>query len=517
MRKGENAQVILNRLLKFSQLQVNFGIILLALDKNNQPVTFSLSELIRAFIEHRREVIIRRSQFELHKAQQKLHITEGLFKALGIIDQVIHEIKTSSDREEALFKLEDKFQFTRPQAEAILQMRLQRLTQLEGHKLRDEIQELQNLIAELRQILDDPIKLKSVMKDELIEIKNRYGDDRRTEILAEEIDVNEEDLISDEQMVVVVTQGGYIKRIPLNEYRAQKRGGRGLKGLDSESDDSVFDVFLANNKSSLLVFTNIGKVYETKVYQLPLGTRVSKGRSINNIVSLSGVEKVAGLLPIHKFSTKRYIVMLTRKGIIKKTEIDEFANIRSNGIIALTSDLDDTLVDVALSSGSDEIFIATKNGMSIRFPETEIRPTGRVSRGVRGITLDQHDECVSLEIIDPSQSGTLLTVTELGYGKRSDVNEYRCQSRGGKGIITQGNLSKTGPVVGARLISDENDILLATDKGRVIRIPAKDIVVIGRNTTGVKLMSLDQNEKITAMSVVLHEYLQTQEIQSHEA
>lgn len=393
-------------MLKFSQLQVNFGIILLALDKNNQPVTFSLSELIRAFIEHRREVIIRRSQFELHKAQQKLHITEGLFKALGIIDQVIHEIKTSSDREEALFKLEDKFQFTRPQAEAILQMRLQRLTQLEGHKLRDEIQELQNLIAELRQILDDPIKLKSVMKDELIEIKNRYGDDRRTEILAEEIDVNEEDLISDEQMVVVVTQGGYIKRIPLNEYRAQKRGGRGLKGLDSESDDSVFDVFLANNKSSLLVFTNIGKVYETKVYQLPLGTRVSKGRSINNIVSLSGVEKVAGLLPIHKFSTKRYIVMLTRKGIIKKTEIDEFANIRSNGIIALTSDLDDTLVDVALSSGSDEIFIATKNGMSIRFPETEIRPTGRVSRGVRGITLDQHDECVSLEIIDPSQSGT---------------------------------------------------------------------------------------------------------------
>jgi DNA gyrase subunit A len=502
VKRGENASVLLNRLFKFTQLQVSYGIILLALDKNNQPVTFDLKGLIQSFIEHRRDVVTKRSLFELKKAQEREHILLGLKKALDHIDEIVSLIRASSDAKQAEEALMKRFDFTLPQTKAILEMRLQRLTGLERSKIDTELKELADQIAYLNKILGDVSELMKVIKNELIEIKDKFGDNRRTRIEGSEGEIEDEDLISDDAMVVVITNTGYIKRIPIQEYRTQKRGGRGLKGMETIQEDYVVDVFTATNKTPVLVFTSIGKVYATKVYQLPIGSRTSKGRSIANVIKLSSSESVTAVLPIIKGSANKYVVMITKNGVIKKTELDEFKNVRGSGIIALTTDLDDSLIDVKISSGEDDIFIATRQGMSIRFHESEVRAMGRSARGVKGITLAEGDYVVSLEVIRKGLPMTILTVSEKGFGKRSDVEEYRVQGRGGVGIITQGNIEKVGAVVGARVIRNEQEVILTTDSGQMIRIPGSSISVIGRNTQGVKLITLQEGEKVTSFTLV---------------
>jgi len=503
IKRGENASVILNRLYKFTQLQVSFGIILLALNKDNQPVTFNLKGLLQAFIDHRREVVTQRSLFDLKKAQEREHILLGLKKALDHIDEIVTLIRAASDSKEAHDNLRAKFEFSEKQAQAILEMRLQRLTGLERNKIENELNELRAQIDYLKKVLSDVREIYRIITEELVEIKNLYGDARRSKIEGNATDIEDEDLISDEEMVVTITNTGYIKRIPVNEYRIQKRGGRGLKGMETRDEDFVTDVFTASTKTNLMIFTDKGRLYWSKVYKLPLGSRIGKGRSIANVIRLQNNEKVMAVLPVDQFDSSRFVVMTTEKGIIKKTELSAFSNVRQSGIIALTTDLNDKVIDAKISDGNCDIFIATKQGMSIRFKESEVRPMGRSARGVRAITLADDDCVVGTEIISKSDmSTTILMVTEGGFGKRSPIEEYRVQGRGGVGIITQKTSDKVGLVVGARKASDDHEIIITTNTGQMIRSTVKDISVIGRNTQGVKLITLGSDEKVTGFALV---------------
>jgi DNA gyrase subunit A len=503
IKRGENASVILNRLYKFTQLQVSFGIILLALDKDNQPVTFNLKGMLQAFIDHRREVVTQRCLFDLKKAQEREHILMGLKKALDHIDEIVTLIRAAADTKQAHENLMARFDFSEKQSQAILEMRLQRLTGLERHKIENELNELRVQIDYLKKVLSDVNEIYRIITEELVEIKNQFGDARRTKIEGTTNDIEDEDLIADEEMVVTITNTGYIKRIPVNEYRIQKRGGRGLKGMETRDEDFVTDVFTANTKTNLMIFTDKGRLYWSKVYKLPLGSRIGKGRSIANVIRLQNNEKVMAVLPVDQFDSSRFVVMTTEKGIIKKTELSAFSNIRQSGIIALTTDLDDKVIDAKISDGQCDIFIATKQGMSIRFNESEVRPMGRSARGVRAITLAKDDCVVGTEIISKSDMNTtILMVTEGGFGKRSPIEEYRVQGRGGVGIITQKTTDKVGMVVGARKASDDHEIIITTNTGQMIRSSVKDISVIGRNTQGVKLITIAGDEKVTGFTLV---------------
>lgn len=502
IKRGENASVILNRLYKFTQLQVSFGIILLALDKDNQPITFNIKNMLQSFIEHRREVVTQRCLFNLKKAQEREHILMGLKKALDHIDEIITLIKAASDTKEAHAGLMARFDFSEKQAQAILEMRLQRLTGLERHKIEDELNELKTQIDNLKRILGDVTEIYRIITEELLDIQKRFGDVRRTRIEGDTSDIEDEDLIADEPMVVTITNTGYIKRISVDEYRTQRRGGKGLKGMETRDEDYVTDVFTASTKTNLLIFTDKGKLYWSKVYKLPLGSRISKGRSIANVIRLQNNEKVMAVLPVDQFSSDRFVVMITERGVIKKTELSAFANVRQSGIIALTADLEDRVIDAKLSDGNCDIFIATRQGMSIRFKETEVRPMGRSARGVRAITLAKEDIVVGCEILEKGKDGSILMVTEGGYGKRSPLEEYRIQGRGGVGIITQKTTDKVGMVVGARKATDDMGVIITTNSGQMIRSPAKDISLIGRNTQGVKLITLANDEKVTGFTVV---------------
>ncbi len=505
-KRGENASVILNRLYKFTQMQVSFGIIMLALDAKNQPFIFDLKQMLEAFIEHRRDVVTKRCIFDLKKAQERAHILEGLKKALDNIDAVIATIKAAKEAASAKIALQDKFQFSEVQAQAILEMRLQRLTGLERQKLVDELAELTKQIEWLRFVLADVKEIYKIIVSELEEIKERYGDDRRTQITGDLTDIEDEDLIADEKMVVTITNTGYIKRIPAAEYRVQKRGGKGLKGMETREEDYVTDIFSANTKTMLLVFTDKGKVYWVKVHKLPLGTRTSKGKSLANVVQLTNGEQVCSILPVEEFTESKYIVMLTEKGIIKKTSLDSFNNPRQAGIIALTTDLEDRVVDCKISDGQSDIFVATREGMSIRFNENDVRPMGRSARGVKGITLADKDTVVAMEILEKNTTDTILMVTTKGYGKRSETGEYRIQSRGGSGIITQKTTDKVGQVVGTKKVSAVQELILSTDQGQVIRMKISDISVLGRNTQGVRLINLDEKQEfVTGLAVILDE------------
>ncbi|MES2962743.1 MAG: DNA gyrase subunit A [Bdellovibrionota bacterium] len=502
LKRGENASVILNRLYKFTQMQVSFGIRLLALDKRLQPTTFNLKSCLEAFIEHRKDVVTKRCIFELKKAEARLHILEGLQKALDLIDAVVKAIRESKEVAIAKAALIEKFDFSDKQATAILEMRLARLTGLERQKILDEIGELNTFVSWLKDVLSDVKKIYAIIVAELEEIKDKYGDERRSKITGEGTDIEDEDLIASEAMVVVMTESGYIKRIPLDEYRTQKRGGKGLKGAETREEDFVSHIFVADTKTTLLFFTDKGKLFWVKVHRLPQGSRTAKGKAINNVISLASGEKVQAILPIDNYDADKFVVMLTEKGIIKKTSLEAFSNPRPSGIIALTTDLDDKVIDCKISNGKSDIFIATSEGMSIRFDEGDVRGMGRSARGVKGVTLGKEDAVVGLEVLDKASKATILMVTENGYGKRTQIDEYRTQSRGGVGIITQKTTDKVGKVIGTRSVLDTDEIMITTDKGQTIRMVCSDISIVGRNTQGVRLINLNEDEKATGLALI---------------
>lgn len=503
LKRGENASVILNRLFKFTQLQASFGIIMLALDAKSQPVVFDLKKMLEAFVDHRRDVVTKRCIFELKKAQERAHILEGLKKALDQIDAVIATIKASKEAATARESLMSKFSFSERQAIAILEMRLQRLTGLEIQKIIDELAELTKQIDWLKFVLADVKEIYKIIVAELEDIKKKYSNPRRTEITGDTTDIEDEDLIADEPMVVTITNTGYIKRISTEEYRVQKRGGKGLKGMETREEDYVTDLFTASTKTMLLVLTDKGKIYWCKVHRLPLGNRTSKGKAIANVVQLAAGEKVRAILPVNEFSENKFVVMLTEKGIIKKTALNAFSNPRQAGIIALTTDLEDQVVAAKISDGTSDVFIATKEGMSIRFNEDDVREMGRSARGVKGITLAKEDSVIGMEIFEKDSKDTILMVTAKGYGKRSELTEYRVQSRGGVGIITQKTTDKVGNVIGTMKVKPTHELILSTDQGQVIRMKISDISVLGRNTQGVRLINLDDKEEhVSGLAII---------------
>lgn len=505
LKRGENAQVVLNRLYKFTQLEVSFGIIMLALDARNQPVVFDLKKMLEAFLAHRKDVVTRRCIFDLKKAEARAHILEGLKKALDHIDAVIATIRAAKEADQARTALMSQFQFSEKQATAILEMRLQRLTGLERQKILDELAEVQKLIAWLRSVLANVAEIYKIIVAELEDIKARFGDPRRTKIERSNEEMSVEDLIAKEEMVVSMTNTGYIKRIPVDEYRLQKRGGKGLKGAEQREEDFVARVFSANTHTTLLTFSDRGKMYWTKVHELPQGSRTSKGKAINNVIQLSSGENVRAILPIEEYKAENYIVMLTEKGIIKKTSLEQFSRPRPSGLIALTIELEDNLIDAKLSTGKDDIFIVTKEGMSIRFDEADVRSMGRAARGVKGVNLGKDDKVIGMEVVAKDSKETILIVTENGFGKRTSVDEYRAQSRGGVGLITQKTTDKVGFVVSARVVTDKDQILINTNSGQSIRMRCSDISVISRNTQGVRLMNLNDGESVTSVALLEEE------------
>ena len=496
-RKGENVQVIINRLYKLTQLTETFGVIMLALH-NGQPKLMNILEYMDAFCDHRRNVIVRRSQFDLKKAEARAHILEGLLKAIDNIDEVVALIRKSKNVDEAKAGLVSRFSFSEVQAQAILDMRLQRLVGLERDKLENELGEIRKLIAYLKALLaSEKLQLEKII-EESTEIKEKYGDKRRTEILADEGEINEEDLIAGGEMIVTITSQGYIKRIPPDTYKAQRRGGMGIKGMTTNEEDFVSYLFTADAKSYMLVFTNLGKMYWLKVHQIPEGTRTSRGKALAGLLNLNAVEKVCSVLPIKNFEGAGTIVMATKQGVIKKTDISAFSNPRAAGIIALTVNPGDILVNASISEGGSDILLCSKQGMSIRFSEDDVRTMGRVAAGVRGMDLEEGDELVGMCILKKGEEKDLLSVTNSGYGKRTEAAEYRVQSRGGKGIITMKTTDKNGEVIAVRAVSNEDDLMIITDNGQIVRTRICEISTMGRNTTGVRLVRLKEGEKVVA-------------------
>ena len=502
LKRNENGQVILNRLYKFTQMQVSFGIIMLALDSRNQPVVFNLKQMLEAFIAHRKDVVTRRCIFDLKKAEARAHILDGLKKALDQIDAVIATIRASKEADIARAALVSTFSFSEKQAQAILDMRLQRLTGLERQKILDELTLLHKHIAWLKQVLGSVAEIYKIITAELIEIKEKYGDARRTRIERSEFEANIEDLITKEDVIISMTYTGYIKRMSMDEYKVQKRGGKGVRGADQREDDYVWKLFAANTHTTILTFSDRGRAYSTKVHEIPIGVRTSKGKAINNIVKLTSGEQARAILPVEEFKEGSNIVMVTEKGVIKKTTLDQFARPKSDGIWAILTDLDDKLIDAKISSGQDDIFIVTREGMSIRFGEDDLRATGRKTRGVRGVSLAKDDKVIGMEVLSKESKQTILIVTENGYGKRTIMDEYRVQGRGGVGIITQKTTDRVGMVVSARLVTDAEQIVLSTNNGQAIRMRCSDISLISRNTQGVRLMNLKEGEFITSVALL---------------
>lgn len=495
-----NQEIILNQLYKYTQLETTFGIINLAL-VDGEPRILSIKGLIEEYIKHRRNIITRRTKFELEKSEKRKHIVEGLLIALKNIDEVIETIKKSENVEEARNKLISKFNLTEIQARAILDMRLQKLTALETEKLEQENKELEDKISYLKEVLASEQKVLEIIKKELLELKEKYADERRTKIIPKPTEVKEEDLIPEEEMVVILTGEGYIKRIPLNAYRSQRRGGRGIVGIDTKEKDIVTNIIIASTHDILLFFSNKGKVYAKKVYEIPLASRYSRGKALVNVFEISKDERITAVLPM-EFG-KGYLFMATKKGKVKKTSMDEFLSIRKTGKIAIELEEEDELVEVKVTSGDDEILLATKFGKAIRFPEREVRAMGRATLGVKGISLANGDEVVGIEVLNSENlEQTFLVVTENGYGKRSKFIEFPLQGRGGKGVITIKISQKTGLVAGVEGVGDEDEIIISSMQGIMIRLRVKEIPILGRNTQGVKLMRLENDKVATVVKVV---------------
>ncbi|MGB3397422.1 MAG: DNA gyrase subunit A, partial [Nitrospira sp.] len=493
LKRNEIPLVVLNNLYQHSQLQTTFGVNMLAL-VNNRPEVLNLKRILAAFVEHRREVVVRRTAYDLRKAEERAHILEGLKIALDNLDAVIALIRRSQSPDVARTGLMQQFRLSEIQANAILEMRLQRLTQLERDKLVEEYREVLKTIEYLRSILGSEALVRKIIRDELIEIKEKYQDDRRTKIVKEEAELTLEDLIAEEEVVVTISHAGYIKRNAVTLYRAQRRGGKGKIAMGIKEEDFVETLFTASTHDALLFFTDAGKVYWLKVHEIPEASRAAKGKALVNLLALSKDEKVTASLPVKEFRADRFIIMGTKLGVIKKTELSAYSNPRQGGIIALSLDAGDKLIGVDLTDGQREILLGTKQGITIRFKEEDVRAMGRTAHGVRGITLEPGDEVIGMETITPDSTTAILTVTEGGYGKRTPVNEYRVQGRGGKGIISVKTTERNGPAVGFLQVRDEDEIMLMAAQGKVLRCKVDDIREIGRNTQGVRLLDMDGDE-----------------------
>jgi DNA gyrase subunit A len=499
LKKGEIPVVLINQLYKHTPMQSTFGVIMLAL-VNNRPELLTLKQILEAFIEHRREVVVRRTAYDLRKAEERAHILEGLKIALSHLDAVIALIKRSRSPEEARIGLMREFTLSETQATAILDMKLQRLTQLERDKLTQEYEEIIKRIAYLKSVLDSEALVRQIIKDELQALREEYKDERRTQIVPEAADINIEDLIAQEEVVVTISHAGYIKRNPVSLYRAQRRGGKGKIGMGTKEEDFVATLFTASTHDYLLFFTDAGKVYWLKVHEIPEAGRAAKGKAMVNLLALAGEEQVTATLPVKEFRDDRYVIMATRMGTIKKTELSAYGNPRLGGIIALTLDSGDKLIGVEITDGQREILLGTRQGIVIRFKEDDVRPMGRTARGVRGISLDEGNEVIGMETITPDSTAAILTVTEYGYGKRTAVSEYRLQGRGGRGIISVKVTEKNGPAVSFHQVRDDDEIMVMTAEGKILRTKVDDVREISRNAQGVRLIDMGENDRVIGVA-----------------
>jgi DNA gyrase subunit A len=501
LRRGENGEIVLNKLYKYTQMQAFISVNMLAVH-NGRPLLLNLKECLEFYLEHRQEVVRRRTQYELKKSEERAHLLEGLRIALDNLDAVIKVIKESAVVDEAREKLILKFRLTSEQAQTILDMKLQRLTGLERQKINDEYIELVKKIARLQGILASPRQILDIIKNELLEVKKKYGDKRRTEIREERADFSIEDLIAEEDMVITISHAGYVKRLPVSTYRQQQRGGTGVIGVVTKEEDFITGLFIASTHDNLLFFTDKGRVHRLKVYELPQAGRVSKGMAVVNLLKLNPDEKVTALLPIRNFDEGRFIVMVTEQAVIKRVNLALYGRIRTGGIIAINLDDGDHLVNVKLTSGNEEFFIATASGKAIRFPEEEVRVVGRTARGVRGIRLGADDRVIDMEVT--SGEGTVLSVTENGYGKRSLFSEYRKQHRGGKGLININTSERNGRVIGTERVSSDDEVILISSQGKAIRIPTPRRI-LSRNTRGVRLIKIQPNDRVVGVVRVIKE------------
>ena len=499
LKRDANAQVVLNQLYKNTQMQDNFGVIMLAL-VNGVPKILTLRQCLDYYIEHREQVIKRRTKFELDKALARAHILEGLRIAIDNIDEVINIIRTSYD--DAKERLMERFGLSDIQAQAILDMRLKTLSGLQREKIEEEYKQLMELIAHLRDILANENLVLDLIKEELLEVKQKYGDERKTKIVAAEGEIDVEDLIKEEQTVVALTHFGYIKRMPIDTYKSQKRGGKGITGIATREEDFVKQIFTASTHDTILFFSNKGKLYRLRGYEIPEAGRTAKGTAIVNLLRLDNGEKISAVIPITTFDDGKYLLMATKNGLIKKTSLKEFDSTRKTGLLSITLKDDDELIDVRLTDGEDNVVLVTSKGLSITFDEKDVRPVGRSAQGVIGIRLDDKDFVIGMESITNDKNATLLAITEHGFGKRTELSEYRVQNRGGRGVITYKVTPKTGDIVGIRIAKGDEDVMLITDKGTIIRLKVEEVSILGRATQGVTLMRTNDGGKVVSIEII---------------
>ena len=492
LKKDANPNVVLNLLYKHTQLQSSQSMLMLALE-DGQPKVLKLNEILAAYIKHREQIIVRRTKFDLNKAEARLHILEGLRIAIDNIDEIIRIIRAAYD--DACERLMKAFGLSEIQATAILEMKLRTLQGLQREKIEEEYKNLLELISKLKEILGSMELVKQIIKDELIELKNKYGDERKTEITHAEGEIDIESLIKEETNVVTLTHAGYIKRIAADVYRSQRRGGKGLTAMSTREEDFVEHLFVTSTHNYIMFFTNQGRAFRLKAYELPEASRTAKGTAIVNLLQLSQGEKIAAVMPVEDYTADVYVLMATRNGLIKKTKLEEYSNIRKSGIQGITLKDDDELIDVRITNEDSDVVMVTRSGLSIRFDEKDVRPMGRTSMGVKGITLTKDDKVIGMEPVT-SDKDYILAITENGFGKRTEVEEYRTQSRSGKGVLTYKTTSKTGHIIGIKIVNETDDVMMITDTGVIIRINVKDISVLGRNTQGVTLMRTSDGGKV---------------------
>ena len=503
LRKDANANVVLNQLYKHTQLQDTFGVIMLCLVSTNgslEPKVLNLHDMLKYYLAHQEDVVTRRTQYDLNKAQERAHILEGLLKALDNIDEVIRIIRGSRSVQIARQELMDRFELTDVQAQAIVDMRLRALTGLEREKLETEYAELMEKIRKLKAILEDRNLLLRVIREEMLEISDKYGDDRRTSIGFDAFDISMEDMIPRENTVITMTKLGYIKRMTVDNFRSQNRGGKGIKGMQTLDDDYIEELMMTTTHHYVMFFTNTGRVYRLKAYEIPEASRTARGTAIINLLQLMPGERITAVIPINKFEEDQYLMMATRRGLVKKTPIRDYANVRKIGLAAISLRDDDELIEVKVTNNKKDIILVTKDGQCIRFKETDVRTTGRVSMGVRGINLMDGDEVVGMQL--NSQGYYLLVVSENGMGKRTSISEFTCQNRGGKGVKCYKITEKTGNVIGAKAVNEENEIMMITTEGIIIRLQCSDISILGRITSGVKLINLSDGVTVASFAKV---------------